>query len=52
MMSSRKKPRDRKNPNYGRIMRGLEDATAYARGEADLTKYRAHTPAAARRRPN
>lgn len=44
--SSRKKPQGRKNPNFDRIMRGLEEATAYARGEADRTKYRVHVPAA------
>jgi putative transcriptional regulator len=31
--------------NFDRIMRGLEDAATYARGEADLTKYRVHVPA-------
>ena len=40
----RKKPQVRKNANFDRIMRGLKEATAYARGEADLTKYRVHVP--------
>lgn len=44
--SSHKKPGGRKNPNFDRIMRGLEEATVYSRGEADTTKYRAHAPAA------
>ena len=44
--SSRKKPQARKNPNFDRIMRGLEEATVYARGEADQKKYRVHAPAA------
>lgn len=42
--SRRKKPQGRKTPNFERIMRGLEEATAYARGEADTTKYRVHVP--------
>jgi putative transcriptional regulator len=40
----RKNPKGRKTPNFERIMRGLEEATAYARGEADTTKYRVHVP--------
>ena len=36
----------KKNVNFERIMRGLGDAATYARGEADLTKYRVHVPAA------
>lgn len=35
----------RKNVNFERIMRGLEDATAYARGQANPAKYRVHIPA-------
>jgi putative transcriptional regulator len=35
----------KKNVNFERIMRGLDDAATYARGEADLTKYRVHVPA-------
>jgi putative transcriptional regulator len=35
----------KKNVNFERVMRGLEDAATYARGEADLTKYRVHVPA-------
>ena len=42
----RKQPQGRKNPNFERIMRGLKEATAYARGEADTTKYRVHVPKA------
>lgn len=42
--SRRNKRQGRKNPNFERIMRGLEEATAYARGEADTTKYRVHVP--------
>jgi putative transcriptional regulator len=42
--TGRKKPKGRTNPNFERIMRGLEEATAYARGEADTTKYRVHVP--------
>ncbi len=41
---SRDKPQGLKNPNFNRIMRGLEEATAYARGEADLKRYRVHVP--------
>ena len=44
--SKRKKARIRKNPNFDRIMRGLEEATAYARGEANPMQYRVHAPAA------
>jgi putative transcriptional regulator len=40
----RKKPQVHKNANFDRIMRGLKEATAYARGEADTTKYRVHVP--------
>jgi len=36
----RKKP----NPFYEGIKQGLEEAIAYARGEADLTQYRVHIP--------
>jgi putative transcriptional regulator len=43
--SKRKKAQVRKNPNFDRIMRGLEEATAYARGEADPKKYGVHAPA-------
>ena len=35
----------KKNVSFERIMRGLEEATTYARGEADATKYRVHIPA-------
>lgn len=48
--SRRKKPQGgknsqgRKNPNFERIMRGLEEATAYSRGEVDTTKFRIHVP--------
>jgi putative transcriptional regulator len=41
---SSKKTQARKNPNFERIMRGLDEATAYTRGEADTTKYRVHVP--------
>ena len=40
-----KRSASRRNVNFKRIMRGLEDAATYARGEADLTKYRVHVPA-------
>ena len=42
--TNRKNPKGRKSPNFERIMSGLEEATAYARGEADRTKYRVHVP--------
>jgi hypothetical protein len=41
---SGKKTQARKNPNFERIMRGLDEATVYARGEADTTNYRVHVP--------
>ena len=41
---SGKKTQVRKNPNFERIMRGLDEASAYARGDADTTKYRVHVP--------
>lgn len=41
---SGKKPQARKSPNFERIMRGLDEATSYARGEADTAKYRVHVP--------
>lgn len=48
MRKSTKKPKmsaRKRNVNFERIMRGLEDAATYARGEADLTKFRVHVPA-------
>ncbi len=48
MRKSTKRPNTstrKKNVNFERIMRGLEDAETYARGEADPTKYRVHVPA-------
>jgi putative transcriptional regulator len=48
MKKSTNKPKTsarKKNVNFERIMRGLDDAATYARGEADLTKYRVHIPA-------
>ena len=42
--TSRHKSQSRKSPNFARIMRGLEEATAYARGEADTRKYRVNVP--------
>ena len=44
--ASRKKSQSRKNTNFRRVMRGLDEATGYARGETDLTKYRVHVPSA------
>ena len=44
-VSSRKKPKSRKNSNFDSIMCGLGEATAYARGEADMKGYRVHVPA-------
>jgi putative transcriptional regulator len=38
--SQKQKP----NPVFEGIKRGLEEAIAYARGEADLSKYRVHVP--------
>jgi putative transcriptional regulator len=48
MKKSTSKPKAsarKKNVNFERIMRGLEHAAAYARGDADLSKYRVHVPA-------
>lgn len=42
--TSRRKSQGRNNTNFRRIVRGLEEATAYALGEADPTKYRVHVP--------
>ena len=39
-----KKLQTRKSTNFERIMRGLDEATAYARGDADTTEYRVHVP--------
>lgn len=44
--ASRSKSRGGNDTNFRRIVRGLEEATAYARGEADLKKYRVHVPSA------
>jgi putative transcriptional regulator len=41
----RKTSARKRNVNFERIMRGLEEVATYARGEADLTKYRVHVPA-------
>jgi putative transcriptional regulator len=44
--ANKRKPSPRKkNVNFERIMRGLEEATAYAHGKADVAKYRVHIPA-------
>jgi putative transcriptional regulator len=40
----RKTSARKRNVDFERIMRGLEDSATYARGEADLTKYRVHAP--------
>ncbi len=34
--SNHKQPGGRKNPNFDRIMRGLEEATVYSRGDATV----------------
>ncbi len=44
--AGRRKLPARNNTNFRRIVRGLEEATAYARSTADLTKYRVHVPSA------
>jgi putative transcriptional regulator len=40
-----KAPARKRNVNFERIMRGFEDAAIYARGKADVSKYRIHIPA-------